>query len=100
MPKRRIHPPEFKAQVVLDALGSKKTLSELAASHELHPVQVCQWKQHALKHLPDLFRHPDREDQDRSADSLSKRLARLEPANSELMNEIQWLKKNSTITIS
>lgn len=99
MPKRRTHPPEFKARVALDALCSKKTLAELAASYELHPVQVCQWKQQALKRLPDLFRHLDHEDGDYSTESLSQQLAGLERANASLVNEIQWLKKNSTITI-
>jgi transposase-like protein len=93
MPKRRTHPPEFKAQVALDALRSKKTLAELAASYELHPVQVCQWRQQALKRLPDLFRQVDHEDADQPADRLSQRLARLEQANADLMTEVQWLKK-------
>lgn len=93
MPKRRTHPPEFKARVALDALCSKKTLAELAASYELHPVQVCQWKQQALKRLPDLFRHLDHEDGDYSTESLSQQLAGLERANASLVNEIQWLKK-------
>ena len=93
MPKRRTHPPECKAQVARDALCSKRTLAALAASCELHPVQVCQWKQQALKRLPDLFRQVDHQDGDRSADCLRERLARLEQVNADLIDEVQWLKK-------
>jgi putative transposase len=93
MPKRRTHPPEFKAQVALDALCSKKTLAEVAASYELHPVQVCQWKQQALKRLPELFQQMTSGNEEHSAEELSQRLARLERANADLAEEIQWLKK-------
>lgn len=93
MPKRRIHPPEFKAQVALDALCSKKTLMEVAASYELHPVQVCQWKQQLLKRLPDLFRKVAAGDADQGLEGLSQQLKTLTQDNSELANEIRWLKK-------
>ena len=47
MTKRRVHTPEFKAKIALEALSSTKTLAEVAAEHKLHPVQVCQWKKPA-----------------------------------------------------
>ena len=50
--KRRNHSPEFKTQVALQALNGQKTLAEIADIYEVHPVQVCQWKQQLVKRLP------------------------------------------------
>lgn len=93
MRKRRTHPPEFKAQVALDALSSQKTLAEVAASHQLHPVQVCQWKTHAAKRLPELFRSMDCAAGQEDAETLRLKLANLERANIALTQELEWLKK-------
>lgn len=93
MRKRRTHPPEFKAQVALDALSSQKTLAEVAASHQLHPVQVCQWKKQAAKRLPELFRSVDCGAGQDDAEALSLKLAKLERANAALTQELEWLKK-------
>jgi putative transposase len=93
MPKRRIHPPEFKAQVALEALCSKKTLAEVAASHELHPVQVCQWKQQVVKQMPKLFRTGDDASDRHDVENLRQQLTKLERDNSALASELQWLKK-------
>jgi putative transposase len=93
MSKRRIHPPEFKAQVALDALCSKSSLAEVAARYELHPVQVCQWKQQALKRLPDIFRHGESPGGLQAVENLNDQVDKLERANAVLVNELQWLKK-------
>ena len=42
--KRRVHPPEFKAKVGLEALGGMKTINQIAQEHGVHPIQVGQWK--------------------------------------------------------
>jgi putative transposase len=93
MPKRRNHPPEFKAQVALDALCSNTSLAEVAARYALHPVQVCQWKQQALKRLPDLFRHGDSAVGQQALANLNQQLDQLQRENASLSNELQWLKK-------
>jgi putative transposase len=93
MAKRRIHTPEFKAQVALDALSSKKTLAEIAADYKLHPVQVCQWKRQAAKHLADIFRHPNSTFCAEATESLSHQLTQLEQTNTTLRGELDWLKK-------
>ena len=93
MSKRRIHPPEFKAQVALDALCSNNSLAEVAARYELHPVQVCQWKQQALKRLPEVFRHGESPGGPQGVENLNQQVDKLERANAVLVNELQWLKK-------
>ena len=42
--KRRRHDPEFKARVALEAPKGVKTLQQIAKDHEVHPVQVSDWK--------------------------------------------------------
>ena len=99
MTKRRVHTPEFKAKIALEALSSTKTLAEVAAEHKLHPVQVCQWKRQALRQLPSAFysASPTQPATDKNA---SRRLSELERANSALLKEVDWLKKkNSASTI-
>ncbi len=42
--KRRTHSPEFKARIALEALKEIKTVNQIAADNEIHPVQVSTWK--------------------------------------------------------
>jgi len=93
VPRRRFHAPEFKAQVALDALCSNKPLAEIAACYELHPVQVCQWKQQVLKRLPELFSHGDSGGSQRNPEETSKQIEKLQDENATLAQEIEWLKK-------
>ena len=93
MAKRRIHTPEFKAQVALDALSSKKTLAEIAADYKLHPVQVCQWKRQATKHMADIFRQPSSTFCAQPTERLNHQLSELEQTNATLRGELDWLKK-------
>ena len=93
MPRRRFHAPEFKAQVALDALCSKKSLAEIAACYELHPVQVCQWKQQLLKRLPEVFSHGGSGCGQPNLEAADKLIAKLQDENAALLHELEWLKK-------
>ena len=48
MNKRRNFSSKFKTKVVLEVLSERKTLSELAQKHGLHPNQISKWKQEFL----------------------------------------------------
>ena len=48
--KRKIHAPEFKAKVSLEAIKGMKTTSELASRYQVHPVQISTWKKQAIEH--------------------------------------------------
>ena len=53
--KRKIHSPEFKAKVGLEAVRGMKTINEIGQEYGVHPVQVGQWKkeiQEQAKTLP------------------------------------------------
>ena len=49
---RKRYSAAFKAQVALEACKGQKTLSQLASEFGVHPVQITQWKKHALAGLP------------------------------------------------
>jgi transposase-like protein len=52
---RKSHDKNFKAKVVLEALGGETTLQELAKKDELHPHQISQWKRQLLEGAAELF---------------------------------------------
>jgi transposase-like protein len=41
---RKVHTPEFKAKVGLEALRGVKTINAIRQKYGFHPVQVGQWK--------------------------------------------------------
>jgi transposase len=49
MRTRRKFSPELKAQIVLEILKEEKSISQMASEHEIHPVQLSQWKTQAIK---------------------------------------------------
>ena len=52
---RRTFSAEFKARVVLEAERGVRTVNEIAAGNELHPVQVSQWKKELLEGATGVF---------------------------------------------
>lgn len=53
--KRRVHSPEFKAKVALEAIKGDKTLAELAQHFGINNVQISKWKKEALESMSDIF---------------------------------------------
>lgn len=89
--QRRKHSGAFKAKVALEALKGARTVNEIAAEYELHPVQVSQWKKELEERLPDVFEKPQKADQ-----AMEKReTERLERKVGQLTMELDWLKKKS-----
>ena len=52
---RRKLDSSFKAQVAIEALKERQTLSELAVKFDLHPNQISQWKQEFLENSSLVF---------------------------------------------
>jgi transposase len=48
---RKRYSAKFKARVAVEAIRGEKTLSQLAAQFQVHPVQIAQWKKAALGQL-------------------------------------------------
>lgn len=56
---RRKFTAAFKAQVAIEALKERATLSELAQKFELHPNQISAWKQEFLSKSASVFASSD-----------------------------------------
>jgi len=54
--KRKIHTPEFKAKVSLEADKGMKIASELASQYQVYLVQISTWKKQAIESSPEAFR--------------------------------------------
>ncbi len=87
---RKRHSAAFKAKVALEAVRQDKTIAQLAKEHQVHPVQISQWKKQLLDGLEDIFengsasRRPDPE----------KLQAELYEQIGRLQMELAWVKKN------
>ena len=53
--KRKVHLPEFKAKVGLEAVRGVKTINEIGQEYGVHPVQVNQWKKEIQEQARTLF---------------------------------------------
>ena len=88
---RKRHSAVFKAKVALEAAKQDKTIADLAKQHQVHPVQISQWKKQLLEGLEGLFenstatRRPDPE----------KLQTELYEQIGWLQMELAWLKKKS-----
>lgn len=89
--QRRKHTAEFKARVALEAIKGMNTINEIAATYEVHPVQVGQWKKELLERVPELFKRKNAV----KNSSIEQERAQLERKVGQLSMEVDWLKKKS-----
>ncbi len=96
MPKtRKVHSPDFKARVAVDAIRGLKTASELASQYQVHPVQISQWKKHAhtlLRGFPN-FSSAVRQIIRRRVKKNSQHRFMIYEEIGRLKIELDWLKK-------
>jgi transposase len=52
---RRMHSPEFKARIALEALRESKTMTELCQEYDLHANQIIDWKRQLLEGASSVF---------------------------------------------
>ena len=71
--KRRAFTPEFKAEVVLEALRGKNSEAELCRRYNLSEEQLSTWKQQLLENAASLF-----ESRDKPSKAATERIAELE----------------------
>jgi transposase-like protein len=89
--KRRQHSKEFKFKIALEAVKGVKTVSQIAAEHNLHPNQISTWKKQLLQEGSSLFaRSNDRQQQDQQV-----RETELYEQIGRLKMELEWLKKKA-----
>jgi transposase-like protein len=84
---RRKFSTAFKAQVALEALKERETLSELAARFELHPNQILTWKREFLDNAEKAFALEKKKEYSQPTEKLYQKIGQLQV-------EIDFLKKN------
>ena len=87
--KRRLHSPDLKARVGLEALKGIEPVHAIAAKYQVHPVQVSQWKKEVVERLPEVFARKGDED----AHAAKEREKELFEEIGRLKMELEWLKK-------
>ena len=91
--KRRRFTPEFKAEIVLEALrGESSQVSELCRRHNLSKDQLSKWKQQLLENTATLFESGDKGSQD-----AAERIAHLEDLVGRLTVELDIHKKAKAV---
>ena len=93
--KRKVHSPEFKAKLGLEALRGVKTINEIGQEYGVHPVQVGQWKKEIQEQAKTLFegkRSPTPLAAHREPEVLYSEIGKLKV-------ELDWLKKKSGISL-
>ena len=91
MAKRRRFTPQFKAEVVIEALSSQSSQAELCRKHYLNADQLSKWKQQLLDNASTLF-----EPTDKPSDDSTERIAQLEQLVGRLTLALDIQKKAST----
>jgi transposase-like protein len=86
----------FKTQIVQEILKEEKTLSQIAAEHGIHPMQLSKWKSMALKALPGVF-GAERKKAGEEKAAYEKKLEQLYAEIGRLTTQLAWLKKKSGI---
>ena len=93
--KRKIHGPEYKAKIGLEAVRGAKTINEIAQEYGVHPVQVGQYKKQILMLAGQLFegkRGPKPVDEHSDPERLYSEIGKLKM-------ELDWLKKKSGLSL-
>ena len=87
--KRIVHSAEFKAKVALEAMKEQKTLNELSAEYDVHPVQISNWKKEFRENMSQIFSGPRRTEEQKQ----KQEEAKLYEEIGRLKMELEWLKK-------
>ena len=91
MAKRRRFTPQFKAEVVIEALMGQSSQAELCRKHNLSDEQLSKWKHQLLENAATLFESPDK-----SSNAYKEQIAQLEQLVGRLTIALDIQKKAST----
>ena len=92
MAKRRNFTPEFKAEVVLEALRGESSQAELCRRHNLSEQQLSKWKQQVVENVATLFVSST----DQQSSESAERIAHLEQLVGRLTVALDIQKKALT----
>ena len=91
MAKRRRFTPQFKSEVVIEALTGHSSPAQLCRRHNLSENQLSKWKRQLLDNASTLF-----EPTDKPSDDSTERIAQLEQLVGRLTLALDIQKKAST----
>lgn len=98
-PQRRTFTPQFKTDIVLEALQGEKTIRQIADEHQLNPVQVSEWKRQALEVVEGAFHRGGSQGAEkkrlREMDALRRQVESLQKLVEQREYELEWLRKKS-----
>ena len=89
--KRRTFTPEFKTEVVLEALRGETSQAELCRRHNLSEQQLSKWKQQVVENVATLFASTDQQ-----SSEAAERIAHLEQLVGRLTVALDIQKKALT----
>ena len=89
--KRRTFTPEFKTEVVLEALRGESSQAELCRRHNLSDDQLSKWKQQFIENAAAVFAATDQQ-----SSEATERIAHLEQLVGRLTVALDIQKKAST----
>lgn len=84
---KRTLTPQFKFQVVLEAVRGERNQSELARQYDIHPQLLAAWKREFFKEGPKIFLSK------KGSKQRNKKIEDLEKVIGRQTIEIQFLKK-------
>ena len=86
--KRKRFTPEFKAEVVIEALNVESSEAELCRRHNITEAQLSQWKRQFVENAVTLF-----EPNCKQSDASTERIAQLEQLVGKLTQAVDIQKK-------
>lgn len=86
---RRQYSAEFKAKLVLQALGGEKTPSEICRIHKLNPTVLNRWRKEFLEQAPSIFERGE------GSNASEQKIAELERLVRQLTMQLEIAKKAS-----
>ena len=81
--KRRLHKPEFKAKVALEAIKGEMTMAQMVKKFDVQQAQITQWKKQLLSNAMTAFDKNDKvsEDAEKTVDELHAKIGQLTMEN-------------------
>lgn len=93
--QRRKFTSAFKAQVAIESLKERQTLSELALRFDVHPNQISTWKQEFLSRAEQVFEPPREKKAEKLEDptALYAKIGQLEMERDFLKKSLQKIER-------
>ena len=91
---KKLHTPEEKARLVLEALRGERTINEIASENNVHPNMLSRWKTDAEKNLYTLFQDNAAKER-RAKKAHEEEIQELYAQIGRLTTQNEWMKKKS-----